>query len=132
MQQRILESMQVAKDMDEQARLSKPSNHPGPAMPEMLAFIPMDDGHIDSNADESEEDNRSDLDYMNEYLANNAPRQDVLTNHYVWIMHTNGIHQIALVTCSCHSANAIHADRCIAAWCLQHLQVTIHSLLSPY
>jgi hypothetical protein len=80
MQQRILESMQVAKDIDEQARLSKPSDHPELAMPE---FILVDDDRIDNTANESEEDNPSDLDYMNEYLANNAPRQDVLTNHYV-------------------------------------------------
>ena len=113
MQQRILESVQVAKDIDEQARLSKPSGYLGPAMPEMPElpeFILMDDGPLDNTADESEEDNRSDLDYMKEYLANNAPRQDVLTNHYVRIVHTNGIHRIALVTCSCHGADAIHAD----------------------
>ena len=69
-------------------------------MPEMLElpeFILMDDGPIDNTANESDEDNHSDLDYMKEYLANNTPRQDVLTNHYVQIVHTNGIHQIALV-----------------------------------
>jgi hypothetical protein len=40
----------------------------------------------------------------------NAPRQDALSNHYVRIVHMNGVHHIALVTCSCQGAEAIHAD----------------------
>jgi hypothetical protein len=39
-----------------------------------------------------------------------TPRQDALSNHYVRVVHVNGIHHIALVTCACHGSEAVHAD----------------------
>jgi hypothetical protein len=30
-----------------------------------------------------------------------APREDALNNHYVRVVHTNGIHHIALLSCTC-------------------------------
>ncbi|KAF8337253.1 hypothetical protein F5887DRAFT_890729 [Amanita rubescens] len=39
-----------------------------------------------------------------------VPRCDVLNNRYVRIIHTNGIHQIPVTTCTCRGTNAIHAD----------------------
>jgi hypothetical protein len=39
-----------------------------------------------------------------------TPRQDALSNHYVRVVHVNGIHHIALVTCACHGSEAVQAD----------------------
>ena len=39
-----------------------------------------------------------------------APRHDGLKNDYTRVIHTNGIHQIGLVTCGCLGSNNIHAD----------------------
>ena len=30
-----------------------------------------------------------------------APQRDALNNQYIWVVHTNGLHHIALVSCSC-------------------------------
>jgi len=38
------------------------------------------------------------------------PRHDALNNHYVRIVHVNGVHHMALVTCHCQGANNVHAD----------------------
>lgn len=38
------------------------------------------------------------------------PRHDALNNHYVRIIHSNGIHDLAIVTCQCLGADAVHAD----------------------
>ena len=40
-----------------------------PEMPELPEFILTDDGPLDNTADESEEDNRSDLDYVYEGVS---------------------------------------------------------------
>ena len=39
-----------------------------------------------------------------------APRQDALNNQYVWVVHTNGIHHIALVSCTCRGQQNIIDD----------------------
>ena len=39
-----------------------------------------------------------------------APTRDAFNNHYVRIVHVNGIHHIALATCSCHGTEEVHAD----------------------
>ncbi|KAH9959751.1 hypothetical protein BGW80DRAFT_1183207, partial [Lactifluus volemus] len=58
----------------------------------------------------------SDLVAISGYLDNitisdaNHAIQDALNNHYVRVVHVNGVHHIALVTCSCRGAEAIHAD----------------------
>jgi hypothetical protein len=38
------------------------------------------------------------------------PRHDALNNHYVRIIHNNGIHDLAVVTCHCLGGDAVHAD----------------------
>ena len=129
-QKSLLEAIQLDKDRDEQMKLLIRLDSTWPPMVEMLPLPevlillghdPADESderpgeyhsmcNLPNESDKSLVEYHSDLEYMNGYLANNAPRQDALTNHYVWIVHTNGIHRIALITCGCHSAEAVHAD----------------------
>jgi hypothetical protein len=39
-----------------------------------------------------------------------APRYDALNNPYIRIIHTNGIHHIGVVYCTCHRMDNTHAD----------------------
>lgn len=39
-----------------------------------------------------------------------APRQDGMNNHFVRIVHTNGMHHIALVTCECRGPENVILD----------------------
>ena len=43
-------------------------------------------------------------------LRHDTPRRDSLNNQYVRVVHVNGIHHIALVTCACNGAEEVHAD----------------------
>jgi hypothetical protein len=49
-------------------------------------------------------------DLPNRLPEQRTPRHDALGNDYTRVIHTNGIHQIALVTCGCLGSNNIHAD----------------------
>ena len=39
--------------------------------------------------------------------AVSIPNVDILNNSYVRIVHTNGIHHLAMVTCTCHGADSL-------------------------
>ena len=52
----------------------------------------------------------NDLPKSNALPERSVPRHDVLRNSYTRVIHTNGIHQIPLVTCGCLGSNNIHAD----------------------
>ena len=65
--------------------------------------------------------------YMNERLGPeshmhshtdtpNAPNCDALNNQYIRAVHTNGIHHIALVFCTCQGHDAITTDLIYAGW----------------
>ncbi len=43
-------------------------------------------------------------------FAGSVPRSDALQNSYVRVVHINGIHHIALVTCECRGGNDLHID----------------------
>jgi hypothetical protein len=45
-----------------------------------------------------------------------VPNQDALNNEYVRVVHTNGIHHIALVHCSCRGHENIITDLIYAGW----------------
>src|SRR6266508_1247128 len=45
-----------------------------------------------------------------------APNCDTLSNQYVRVVHTNGIHHIALVTCTCQGEENITTDLIYAGW----------------
>jgi hypothetical protein len=118
-QKRILETIQLVKDEEEQTRLHMVlGSDAQPATMETDTGMPaatmsMDIDNIDTADEESEditEDTGADLENINGYLSHNVPRQDALNNHYVRIVHTNGMHHIALVTCNCHGADNVHAD----------------------
>jgi CxC2 like cysteine cluster associated with KDZ transposases len=100
-----------------------------PAM-DNAAFSEMElEGDDQTNEDSETEDDESDLASINGYLgtgptdamefdpgcpvpgpSTNVPRQDALNNHYVRVVHVNGVHHLALVTCFCHGAEGVHAD----------------------
>jgi len=46
----------------------------------------------------------------------NAPNCDALNNQYIWVVHTNGIHHIALVCCTCQGHEQITTDLIYARW----------------
>ncbi len=65
--------------------------------------------------------------YMNERLGHdlglqtqdgipNAPNCDALDNQYIRVVHTNGIHHIALVCCTCQGHENITTDLIYAGW----------------
>ena len=64
--------------------------------------------------------------YMNERLGPdpglqthsipNAPNCDALNNQYIRVVHTNGIHHIALVICTCQGHENITTDLIFAGW----------------
>ena len=47
-----------------------------------------------------------------------APNCDALSNQYIRVVHTNGIHHIALVTCTCQGHKNITTDLIYAGWVL--------------
>jgi hypothetical protein len=46
----------------------------------------------------------------------NAPNSDALNNQYIRVVHTNGIHHIALVSCLCQGDEKITTDLIYAGW----------------
>jgi len=46
----------------------------------------------------------------------NAPNCDALNNQYIRVVHTNGIHHIALVCCTCQGHEQITTDLIYAGW----------------
>jgi hypothetical protein len=46
----------------------------------------------------------------------NTPNCDALNNQYIRVVHTNGIHHIALVSCTCQGHEAITTDLIFAGW----------------
>jgi hypothetical protein len=49
-------------------------------------------------------------------MAATIPNRDALNNEYVRVVHTNGIHHIALVYCSCRGHENIITDLIYAGW----------------
>ena len=45
-----------------------------------------------------------------------APNCDALANQYIRVVHTNGIHHIALVSCTCQGPEKIITDAIYAGW----------------
>lgn len=43
-------------------------------------------------------------------FAGDIPRTDALNNPYIRVVHTNGIHHIAMVYCSCRGQEMAHSD----------------------
>lgn len=60
---------------------------------------------------------------MDDYnLQPDRPTADALNNSYVRVVHTNGIHHLAMLTCSCHGAENIPLD--LVASCLMPASFT--------
>ena len=51
------------------------------------------------------------------------PGRDSLNNAYVRVIHLNGVHHLALVNCTCLSADEIHANLLSCNWYQQHSPV---------
>lgn len=129
-QKNMLESFAAVKDQEEQCALSTgpgfiaatPVSSRDAVMPEDEALD--DDDHFDNADGQTDENNKvpsydvpvKDLPVPNDLPASNAlpersaPRHDGLRNNYTRVIHTNGIHQIGLVTCDCLGSNNVHAD----------------------
>lgn len=55
--------------------------------------------------------NPTSADYPDEHFPSvDTPRVDALKNPYVRVVHTNGVHNIALVYCSCRGRETSHSD----------------------
>jgi CxC2 like cysteine cluster associated with KDZ transposases len=135
-QKEMLERLQLSKDDEEQRRLSTASGGLVPMAPNAdnnpasvgLSIEDLEDDHKEDDQDNSEDDVAM-LDSIHGYLGDadadasawasaaartllspNTPRHDSLSNRYCRVVHVNGIHHIALVTCACHGSEAVHAD----------------------
>jgi hypothetical protein len=55
--------------------------------------------------------------YLNlQDITPDAPNCDALNNQYIRVVHTNGIHHIALVSCICNGHETITTDLIYAGW----------------
>ena len=54
--------------------------------------------------------------YMTSDIMPEAPNCDALNNKYIRVVHTNGIHHIALVSCTCKGHETITTDLIYAGW----------------
>jgi hypothetical protein len=68
-------------------------------------------GFTDYMQDRSGHDHLNSQDIMPE-----APNSDALNNQYIRVVHTNGIHHIALVSCTCKGHETITTDLIYAGW----------------
>jgi hypothetical protein len=88
-----------------------------------------EDNLVDTEADVQDRDAGTDgfTNYMNERpdsnpllpsqdSSPNAPNCDALNNQYIRVIHTNGIHHIALVFCTCQGHENITTDLIYAGW----------------
>lgn len=84
------------------------------------------DGEADDTAEVTDADD--DISHFPSYLSNGTgndggwqvsgdnetgraiPRVDVLNNSYVRIVHANGIHHLAMITCNCHGTDCVPLD----------------------
>ena len=46
--------------------------------------------------------------HINDFIS--QPRKDAFNNHYVRMAHTNGIHHLAVITCTCRGVDNIPID----------------------
>lgn len=134
-QKRILEREQLPKDEQEQVALDTASAYgPAPALPALHEASGTSSTNIsDNGGDDSElggDAVNADIHHIEGYLGSggqsdaivptmpatphrvrDVPKHDILHNHYVRIIHTNGIHQIAVATCiSCRGTDNVHTD----------------------
>jgi hypothetical protein len=133
-QKETLESLQLNEDEEEQRRLVLTVPHCGnvqsvptaphcgnvPSMPTapLTPAVPTIPDQLCKDEESDEEEEESDAEDLGGsgnakdtwFQTESAPRQDALNNNYVRVVHVNGIHHIALVTCPCHGAKAVHAD----------------------
>ena len=131
-QKDTLEGLQLSKDNEEQQRLRDTDRQYVPAATHAGSpnLWSADDASpsIDEEEEYEEEADGALLDSIEGYLEDagesasasrwsnaehaplQTPRQDSLNNQYVRVVHVNGIHHIALVTCACLGAEAVHAD----------------------
>ena len=81
------------------------------AKADIEGFLPYLDSHSQSDADRDGNGNGN----GNGESTNLSPRDlrpaaDALNNTYVQVVHTNGIHYLAMVTCLCHGADNVPLD----------------------
>ena len=60
--------------------------------------------------------NADSADPQHQYADIRPPSCDALSNQYIRVVHTNGIHYIPLVSCTCNGHEAITTDLIYAGW----------------
>ena len=123
----MLETFQVLHDKEEQQclQLGINKNKPVVSLPR-YEDEGIGDNDLDRGAIEESEDELEDLpdevlprynlpgetyNLLTDLLQlQDFPTHDALKNKYVWVIHTNGVHHMALLTCACQGADAVHAD----------------------
>lgn len=125
----LLESAEKSKDSIEQENLNRynPAPAPVPDVDDMDMDMDMDfedEGDVEEDVDEDDEDisDEDDEDYEtdnNTYLnvpgtgttAGIDPALAAATHGaYVRVVHTNGLHHIAMVSCQCHGKDVLPLD----------------------
>jgi hypothetical protein len=131
----LLESGEEAKDRIEQDKLRRyvPVTIPEPApMPEMDKIFNDVDFDMDVEQDDNPKDDddddvfeeEEDLENINPYLAeagvststgtstgiDPALASVILAGTYIRVVHTNGLHNIAMVSCQCHGQDVLPLD----------------------
>jgi hypothetical protein len=104
-------------EYDEDDNLELPANY----MPDIQPVIPAAPDHTPAEPYDDIPD---------------IPRADALKNPYVRVVHTNGIHHIALVFCTCQGREATHGDlmaeRLIPTSFTRYHTVFTHAVLDDY
>ena len=103
---------------------------------------PMDDSEFFTEADDTAPVSFADANIVSfpPYLPNTVtfsanedykeiPKADAFNNGYVWIVHSNGIHHLAMVSCTCHGTWLLPMDL-VACRLLPASLVNIQTLFS--
>src|ERR1700742_1331607 len=121
-QEEFLEHFEVSKDQIDQDQMGQTGLVPGEDSADLAGPMSWNRG-----GQHNDDDNNIDhMPFMPSYLpprptidmpgagsgpgSQHVPNRDALNNRYVRIVHTNGIHQLALVTCHCQGRESVALD----------------------
>jgi len=121
-QEEFVEHFEASKDESDQGLMGQTGLVPGDDSADLTEPACWNKGGQENNDD----DNLDDTPFMPSYLpprptsdmpgagsvpgSQHVPNRDALNNSYVRIVHTNGIHNLALVTCHCQGRESVALD----------------------
>jgi CxC2 like cysteine cluster associated with KDZ transposases len=98
--------------------------------------LTLPDHYMVNPLDRAQEDNNADKTVPSHTTPTNVPHADSLKNPYVRVVHTNGIHHIALVYCGCHGTENTHSDlmaaRLVPASFTRYRTLFTHAVLDDF